>query len=174
MTSLGTGFDLLLVRGALCALGLAALWGVVVLGTTAAEALSSGRIQLASRIGCPSAFRVWLVGAFAALFAGIAPAHAGDTGSGAGTPGATLAAALDGLPLPDRVVGTPSRPSTTYVVRPGDSLWSVARRTLPPGASDADLAAEVQRLYLANRSVIGPDPDLLRPGQRLRTAPISH
>lgn len=170
VTSLGTGFDLLLVRGALGALGVAALWGAVVIGATAAEALTSGRIQVASRIGCPAAVRAWLVGAFVAVFAGVAPAHAGDTGPGSGTPTATLAAAVDGLPLPDRAVGEPRPAPTTHVVRSGDSLWAIARRALPRGASDADVAVAVARLYLTNRSVIGADPDLLRPGQRLTLA----
>jgi hypothetical protein len=54
------------------------------------------------------------------------------------------------------------------VVRRGDSLWSITARHLGPGASDAEVAAEWPRWWQANRSVIGPDPDLLLPGMRLR------
>ena len=40
---------------------------------------------------------------------------------------------------------------------------------MPPGAADdADVAAYWPRLYALNRDLIGPYPDLLRPGQLLR------
>ncbi len=53
------------------------------------------------------------------------------------------------------------------VVRPGDCLWELARHTLPPGADDAAIAAAWPRWWQANRAVVGADPDLLQPGQRL-------
>jgi nucleoid-associated protein YgaU len=58
--------------------------------------------------------------------------------------------------------------SAVLVVRPGDSLWTLAARRLGPHASPAAVAAEWPRLYAANRAVIGADPSLLRPGQHLR------
>jgi LysM repeat protein len=70
-------------------------------------------------------------------------------------------------------VGSGGSTSTTYVVHPGDSLWSIARHALPPDVTDAVVAAAVADLYVANRATLGPDPDLLRPGQRLRTATLS-
>lgn len=171
VTSLGTGFDLLLARGALCALGLAALWAAVVAATAAIEAYSHGSVRLAERIGCPRVVRAWLVAAFVALFAGVAPAHAGDAGSGTGSSGVAtgtaIAASLDGLPLPDRSVSSASTRDPLVVVRSGDSLWRIARRILPADASDAAVSEAVARLYAANRVAIGTDPDLLRPGQRL-------
>jgi nucleoid-associated protein YgaU len=57
------------------------------------------------------------------------------------------------------------------VVRRGDSLWSIAARDLGPGASDAEVAAQWPRWWHANRAVIGPDPDLILPGTRLRPPP---
>lgn len=54
------------------------------------------------------------------------------------------------------------------VVRRGDSLWAVAARHLGPGATDAEIAAAWPRWYAANREVVGPDPDVLLPGQVLR------
>lgn len=54
------------------------------------------------------------------------------------------------------------------VVRKGDTLWSIAERSLGPGASEAQIAGEWPHWFTANRDVIGPDPDRLRPGQRLR------
>ena len=46
----------------------------------------------------------------------------------------------------------------TYTVRPGDTLSEIAAGL---GMSDW------RPLYEANRGVIGPDPDLIRPGQVL-------
>jgi resuscitation-promoting factor RpfA len=58
------------------------------------------------------------------------------------------------------------------VVRPGDSLWSIAaadlaRRTgaRPP---DARVATAWPRWWSANRDTVGDDPDLLLPGARLQ------
>lgn len=54
------------------------------------------------------------------------------------------------------------------VVRRGDTLWGIAAGYLGPDADAAEVAAEWPRWHQANRSLIGPDPDLIRPGQRLR------
>ncbi|MGV4986692.1 transglycosylase family protein [Streptomyces sp. NRAIS4] len=54
---------------------------------------------------------------------------------------------------------TDRRPGTSYTVRVGDTLSSVARQAAVSGGW--------QRLYDANRKVIGPDPDVIYPGQRL-------
>ncbi len=74
---------------------------------------------------------------------------------------------LAGLALPD----LPSAPAVRVLtVRPGDTLWSIARGGLSADATDRAVAAAVTALYAANRQVIGDDPDLIFPGQRL-TAP---
>lgn len=52
-------------------------------------------------------------------------------------------------------------------VRRGDSLWLIAERGLGAGATDAAIAREWPRWFDANRDVIGADPSLIRPGQRL-------
>ncbi|HEX2239805.1 MAG TPA: LysM domain-containing protein [Actinomycetota bacterium] len=53
-----------------------------------------------------------------------------------------------------------------HVVMPGDSLWSIARSWL--GTDDPERIAAVWPLiYRANKGVIGPDPNLIRPGQVL-------
>jgi nucleoid-associated protein YgaU len=54
------------------------------------------------------------------------------------------------------------------VVRPGDSLWALAAAELGPHATDPAVAARWPQWYAANRGVIGPDPDLILPGQVLR------
>ncbi|MQA77107.1 MAG: hypothetical protein GEV10_01260 [Streptosporangiales bacterium] len=86
-------------------------------------------------------------------------------------------AAKERLPSPDRPVTTPKkrRPherAQTVVVRRGDSLWSLAAAQLPGRPSSAEVARAWPRWYAANRGVVGADPDLIHPGQRLR-APAS-
>jgi nucleoid-associated protein YgaU len=106
------------------------------------------------------------------LFAGVAgtlavpAAHADDRG-------------VDGLRLPDRptVAGTTHRPvegarrvREVVAVRAGDTLWALARSRLRDRADVAAIARDVDRWYRTNHDVIGGDPDLIHPGQRL-TAP---
>jgi hypothetical protein len=58
--------------------------------------------------------------------------------------------------------------SRFYVVQPGDSLWSIAKRLLGGDASAGSIAREVNRLWTLNRSRIATgDPDLLIVGTRL-------
>ena len=54
------------------------------------------------------------------------------------------------------------------VVRPGDTLWAIARADLPADADDGAVARRVREIHQTNRAVIGTDPDLIRPDQRLR------
>ena len=167
MNSLGPDFDTLLTRGAFVALTVAAGWAVLVVAAVALEARTAGRVQIAERAGCPAVVRLWLLGVFVALFAAAAaPASAGDRGSAPAdaATATTLDPTLDGLPLPDRVAGAPTR---TVVVQPGDSLWRIARALLPDRTRNEEVAALVEDLHAANRRTIGPDPDLLQPGQRL-------
>lgn len=163
MDSLGTDFDGLLARGATIALLVAAAWAIVVVAAVALEARTQGRIRLARHTGCPARVRLWLLGLFVALFTGVAPAQASDAGSGPG-PTTTIDAALDGLPLPDRAVGGAT---AVVVVRPGDSLWAIARAGLPRTADEASVVRTVAALHALNHRTIGPDPDLIRPGQHL-------
>lgn len=59
------------------------------------------------------------------------------------------------------------------VVRPGDSLWAIAAAHLPPGHSAEQVAQAWPRWYAANRCVIGPDPDVIRPGTTLVPPPAA-
>jgi nucleoid-associated protein YgaU len=78
---------------------------------------------------------------------------------------------VDGLRLPDRplVAGSvePAVKQSTVVVQSGDTLWAIVRDLLGPDADVATTAQAVDRWHHANREVIGPDPDLIHPGQRL-------
>lgn len=71
-----------------------------------------------------------------------------------------------GLPLPERAaVRQPT--GADVVVAPGDSLWSIAARSLPAQSPDAVITERWREIYAANRARIGPDPDLIVPGVRL-------
>jgi hypothetical protein len=85
---------------------------------------------------------------------------------------------LDGLPLPERAVGaahaSPARASATrtrVTVRAGDCLWSLASDNLGADAPIAAVQARWRRIYRLNKAVIGPDPELIRPGQILQLPP---
>ncbi len=52
-------------------------------------------------------------------------------------------------------------------VRAGDSLWQLAADRLDDAASPGRVTHYWQRIYAANRSVIGADPDHIDPGQQL-------
>jgi nucleoid-associated protein YgaU len=72
--------------------------------------------------------------------------------------------------VPDWPAG-PDVPGAHVVVR-GDCLWHIAAGRLldelgrPP--SNGEVTTAVQAWWAANADVIGPDPDLLLPGQVLR------
>ena len=56
-----------------------------------------------------------------------------------------------------------------HVVVAGESLWSIARDQLGHGASDAEIASEVNRIWELNASRIATgSPDLIPVGTRLR------
>jgi resuscitation-promoting factor RpfA len=52
-------------------------------------------------------------------------------------------------------------------VVPGDSLWTIAADALGPAASEQRIAVAWPYWYRANRSAIGRDPGLIRPGTEL-------
>jgi hypothetical protein len=57
------------------------------------------------------------------------------------------------------------------VVDPGDTLWSISSKELGPNAAPWLVARGVERIYALNREQIGPDPNVLFPGQRLSVPP---
>jgi hypothetical protein len=60
----------------------------------------------------------------------------------------------------------------TFVVGAGDSLWSIAGAWLE-SSDGARIARYWPRIHRANRSTIGRDPNLIRPGQVL-AMPVEH
>ena len=89
-----------------------------------------------------------------------APAHA-DTDGPRSDP-------LSGLPLPERAEGPAHHRHHQVVVRPGDTLWALAEHDLPAPATDRQVSVRWHAVYRRNRGVIGPDPDLILPGQVLK------
>jgi len=84
-----------------------------------------------------------------------------------GTPASPVAVPASGSPSPlasPAVATSPGQPEQTYVVQLGDSMRSIAQQVY----GDASLWP---RIYDANRDVIGPDPDALQVGMRLRIPP---
>lgn len=187
----GAPFDELLVW--LCALAAACcvawLWVVVTL-VSAQAACGRGDQALP---GVPAAVRrAVLLACGLALVGGLAaPALATPGSVHADGTGRTTSVVLDGLPLPDRATGgagarrpAAGRPSTpvpvpapastardpSYVVRPGDSLWRITESRLR-SHDPAAVAAGVRELHDLNRGVVGDDPDLIQPGQRLELPP---
>jgi hypothetical protein len=66
------------------------------------------------------------------------------------------------------------RPPGWQIVEPGDTLWRIAAAHLRPATRSAsNIHRFWQQVYRANRPVVGPDPDLIHPGTRLRVPPYS-
>lgn len=169
----------LLVAVCASALALALAWLWVVTTLTVREVLT-GRVR---PVGGRTARRLVLLACGAAVTAGaVVPATAGERAP---------ADRLDGLPLPQRAAA-PLVPAATapappgdvvaptraarpaapraapadYVVRPGDSLWSIAAARTD--GDPAAVGATWRAIWHANRDVVGDDPDLIHPGQALR------
>ncbi len=71
--------------------------------------------------------------------------------------------------LPTTTSAAPLEDGHVHVVRPGESLWSIASRLLGADASPGAIALEVRRLWRLNSERIGTgDPNVLIVGVRLR------
>ena len=83
-------------------------------------------------------------------------------------------------PLPPWLRGGPSKPPPghrldpgEHIVAAGDTLWDIAAAQLLPAERSAEtIHRSWQQVYRANRSVVGDNPDLIRPGMRLDLAPL--
>ncbi len=156
----GDTFDTVLVRGCAAAVTAATCWLWVVATVVTTDAL---RGLVTVRRGIPAGVRTaLLVLGGAAIAGGLASpvVAAGQVHAGPQV--------LAGLRLPERVAVAPaavaapisSRTEAAVEVAPGDTLWDIAARRLGAGAS-------WPAIYALNRDVIGPDPGVIRPGQRL-------
>jgi nucleoid-associated protein YgaU len=194
-TADSAGAEALVLAGAgLAAWGVWA-WGVLGLLLTAASALPGVLGQAAAaltgvvlphaaRRGAALALGIGLgvTGPIActALVVVTAPAAAAETvpdwpGARPGTgtppdwPGATSATTAPAVP------DWPAPATGTHVVVRGDCLWDIAAAHLSGRLGRTATVAETARAtsawWTANAAVIGPDPDVLLPGQVLRPPP---
>ncbi|MGY1786481.1 hypothetical protein [Geodermatophilus sp. SYSU D00698] len=128
----------------------------------AALALGVGLVTAPALTGCATAGPVVVATAGAP-----APLAVPDWPAPAPAPAAPVPAPA----VPDWPMPAPGE----HVVLRGECLWTIAAADLrartgaePP---DSATAAAVGRWWAANAAVIGPDPDLLLPGQVLRPPP---
>lgn len=167
-------FDRSLVAAATLLLVCLSAWSLACM----ALSLVAGRalvIDVLAHLVTPSFLRRALFAGAVGAFA-IGPANAAsDTGRGVETPARTVTSqSLDGLRLPDRPVGAAARISSlpaaglrVVQVNREDTLWSIASHHLGPGASASEIKVAADNWYGTNRPLIGPDPDLIFPGQQL-------
>jgi hypothetical protein len=160
-------------------------WGALGLALTAATALpglAGGTARMVLRLALPAGAR-----RSAALLLGIglgiaplaataltvlAPPASAAAPAPVGVPDwPVAAAAADESPVPDWPTTASPAPGEHVVLR-GDCLWHIAGDSLTTGLgrppSDGEVAVAVHAWWTANADVIGPDPDLLLPGQVLR------
>ncbi len=160
------GLDGALVRVCAVAGAVASAWLWAATAAVAVDALTGGSVRPA---GVPVPVRRAVL---AACGVAVATGLAAPAGAAPGrtdppqTAASVVATALAGLPLPDRASGTAHRggraaTAAIVTVRPGDTLWAIAEEHL--GAGD-----RWPELYALNRAVVGADPDLIQPAQRLR------
>lgn len=105
------------------------------------------------------------------------PAQAVPGVPGAQGPGVVAASTSLDWPAVDAPAGTPAplaaptaTPAAVVLVRPGDTLWALAERSLRSqgrAPTAAAVAAAWPSWWAANREAVGDDPDLLHPGTSL-------
>ncbi|CAM5325406.1 transglycosylase family protein [Streptomyces sp. NPDC091290] len=135
-------------------------YGGTAYAPTADRASREQQIAVATKVQRAQGWNAWPTCSARAGANGSAPA-ASTGGSTASAPSGTAKKAAPSTPgrKPDRQPGHTARGSARgdYTVRAGDTLSGIAARH----------GTTWQRLHAANRAVIGDDPDLIVPGQRL-------
>ncbi|MGW3207137.1 transglycosylase family protein [Streptomyces sp. NPDC001135] len=140
---------------------------------TADQASRSAQIAVATKVQHAQGWGAWPVCSARAGASGAAPAaaHNGTSGTAASKGATTKSAPTkstpgNSAPGNSAPAKTPERPAAhtgrgasrgDYTVREGDTLSAIAARH----------GTTWQRIYAANKKVIGDDPDLIVPGQRL-------
>ncbi|MEJ7833875.1 MAG: hypothetical protein WKF79_13230 [Nocardioides sp.] len=180
-------FDRLVIWLCSAVLTISLGWGWLVTSLVVGEVIAEGTCGTRRRArGVPGWVRHAVLAACGvAVLGAAAPATATPGEIHLDRAGREGSATVRGLPLPDRAVGGAHRrpPAASaevtvdprHLVRPGESLWSIAATAAgaAPGAApgNSEVAAYWREIYVANRHVIGPDPDLIQPGQLFRLPP---
>lgn len=170
------GYDAALGGCAAAAAWLAVTWfaGCVALALLGRLPGAIGRCAtgLAERV-TPAVFRRLVeacLGATLVLATSTQLAHAATAPAPLHVATATGLLADPTVPSPDRPDVRPTKPSHhrhVVRVRPGDTLWRIAATHMSGRPTDHAISREWHRWYAANRTVVGGDPNLIVPGQRL-------
>ncbi|MEU3255292.1 transglycosylase family protein [Streptomyces sp. NPDC006997] len=133
-------------------------YGGTAYAPTADGATREQQIAVATKVQQAQGWGAWPTCSARAGAYGGAPAAA-PPGSGESGPGTNPAPTRQSTQAPARTSGHTDRGAYRgdYTVRAGDTLSGIAARH----------GTSWQRLYAANRAVIGDDPDVIAPGQRL-------
>ncbi|ARP69507.1 transglycosylase [Streptomyces pluripotens] len=147
-------------------------YGGTAYAPTADRASRSAQITVAAKVQRAQGWGAWPVCSARAGAVGSAPAtasgtasrtraasgHAPATTSGTASRSRATTGTAPAKPA-ERTTGHPGRSASPghYTVREGDTLSTIAARH----------GTTWQRIYAANRTVIGGDPNLILPGQRL-------
>jgi hypothetical protein len=145
-------------------------WLVTVVVLLEAVATPTDERPPPQRRGLPSAYRRLVLGACGlALSAGVTAPALATPGPIHLDPRPATAATTTSHQVARAPMQAPpaARAAREIVVRHGDSLWHLAAERLPRDASDATITHTWKRLYAANSSLIGTDPDHIEPGQHL-------
>ncbi|WP_369388360.1 transglycosylase family protein [Streptomyces sp. CG1] len=144
-------------------------YGGTAYAPTADQASRSAQIAVATKVQQAQGWGAWPVCSGRAEASGAAPAadHTGSSGTTASQGSETTKSApTDSAPSNSVPAKTPERPAAhtgrdaargDYTVREGDTLSAIAARH----------GTTWQRIYAANKKVVGDDPNLIVPGQRL-------
>ncbi|WEO98304.1 transglycosylase family protein [Streptomyces sp. FXJ1.172] len=142
-------------------------YGGTAYAPTADQASRSAQIAVATKVQQAQGWGAWPVCSGSAGASGAAPAA--DRTSSSGTadpkgvttksaPARSAPAASAAAQTPQASTGRSAAPGDRdYVVREGDTLSAIAARH----------GTTWQRIYAANKKVVGGDPNLIVPGQRL-------
>lgn len=143
-------------------------YGGTAYAPTADQASRSAQIAVATQVQHAQGWGAWPVCSARAGAFGAAPAadRSGSVGSAASKGVTAKSAPTRSTPTRSAPAKTPERPVAQtgrsasrgdYTVREGDTLSAIAARH----------GTTWQRIYAANKKVIGADPNLIVPGQRL-------
>ncbi|MFH8774649.1 transglycosylase family protein [Streptomyces sp. NPDC017958] len=141
-------------------------YGGTAYAPTADRASRSAQIAVAGKVQHAQGWGAWPVCSARAGASGTAPAAGSPSASTPGTSASKSSATTKSAPAesvpakaPERATGHTGRSASRgdYTVREGDTLSAIAARH----------GTTWQRIYAANEKVIGDDPNLIVPGQRL-------